>query len=79
MKIISSNVHTSLELLSIHSALTMSKCNSNNVKFYKNQHNNNATIIEKVSCVASEPSLKFLQLVSIFESEESDIKFKCEL
>lgn len=74
-------MHTSLELISNKSSfyyLTMSNYNLNNVKLYKNQHNN-LRITEKVSCVVSEPSLKFLQLVSIFESEVSDIKLKCEL
>jgi len=29
-------------------------------------------------CTIGEPSLKFLQLVSIFENEESETKLKCE-
>lgn len=35
-------------------------------------------IIEENKCVISEPSLKFLQLVSIFENNKSDKKQKCE-
>lgn len=34
--------------------------------------------IENVNCAVGEPSLKVLQLVSIFESDESDTKLKRE-
>lgn len=47
---------------------------ANGIKLYKNKHN--VTMITKEAI--NESSLKFQRLVSIFESEESDSKLKCE-
>jgi len=43
------------------------------------ESNVTTTITEEAKCTIGEPSLKFLQLISIFESEESDRKKQCEL
>ncbi|VVC30842.1 Hypothetical protein CINCED_3A000126 [Cinara cedri] len=56
----------------------MSANNHNNgFKSYENDHNTCTTgIIKEDKCAISELSLKFLQLVSIFEGEDSDKKQK---
>lgn len=47
----------------------------------ENKRNATRIVEEAKSAIVSEPSLKFLQLVSIFESEENtvhDTRLKCE-
>jgi len=43
-----------------------------------NENECNEKIINGHKCTVSEPSLKVQQLVSIFENEESETKFKCK-
>lgn len=47
------------------------------LKLHEKEYNAKLTKEHKI-CTVSEPSLKFLQLVSIFENEESDTKCKCK-
>jgi len=57
----------------------MSDNNSDdNYSLNLNEKELNEKLIKEHKCTVSEPSLKFQQLVSIFEKEESETKFKCK-
>lgn len=43
-----------------------------------NEKERNEKLIKEHDCLVNEPSLKFQQLVSIFENQESETKFKCK-